>query len=234
MHVYDEKSKLDRYFCMLIGPVFLLVGLYFLSFGSQPIIFPAGQAAQVEDWQISSVSLRERLSDPPLAVINQFQRDCQDCHQIFDTAEIFTVQPRHHLGIFMDHGMNVYCINCHDLDNRNLLVADGGQTIPYDQVDRLCARCHGPTFRDWQKGMHGKTMDYWARDMGEPRRLGCTECHDPHTPAFASVAPLPGPHTLRMGDPLHGSESIQTRNPLRRWSTPETAMQSDSHHQKDR
>ncbi|MCP4453999.1 MAG: hypothetical protein GY809_21270 [Planctomycetes bacterium] len=130
--------------------------------------------------------------------------------------------------------MNVYCSNCHDMDDRNLLVVDGGQTIPYDQVDRLCAKCHGPTFRDWQKGMHGKTMDFWARDMGTPRRLGCTECHDPHTPAFAPMAPLPGPHTLRMGDPLHGSESIQINNPLRRWSTPETATPSASHNQKDR
>ena len=233
VHMVDDKKSLDRYLCMLIGPIFIVLGLYF-CFGSKPVMFPVGQAAHIEDQQISSAPLRQRLSDPPVAVINHFQRDCQDCHQIFSTEQIFTVQPRHHQDIVMDHGMNVYCINCHDIEDRNRLVLDGGKTTTYDNVDRLCAKCHGPTFRDWQKGMHGKTMDFWMQDMGTPRRLGCTECHNPHAPAFAPMAPLPGPHTLRMGDPLHSSEPARITNPLRRWNITETRTEVDRHSQGDR
>ena len=229
-----DKGKLDRYVCVLIGPAFLLLGLYFY-FGDKQVIFPVGHAALIEDAQISSAPIRKPLSDPPLAIINHFQRDCQDCHQIFAAEQIFTVQPRHHEDIFMNHGMNVYCISCHHLEDRNLLALDGGQTITYDKVDRLCAKCHGPTFRDWQKGMHGKTMGFWNRDMGELRRLGCTECHDPHAPAFARMAPLPGPHTLRMGEPLDSSGHMPNKNPLRRWSLTETKEAAiDSLGQEDR
>jgi len=116
------------------------------------------------------------------------------------------------------------------MEDRNRLVLDGGQTTTYDKVNQLCAKCHGPTFRDWQKGMHGKTVDFWRRDIGKPRRLGCTECHDPHAPAFARTAPLPGPRTLRMGGPLHSSGSAPIKNPLRRWSLTEF----NSHSQEER
>ncbi len=227
-----DKGKLDQCVCVLIGPAFLLLGLYFY-FGGEPVIFPVGQAAQIEAAQISSEPIRQPLSDPPLAIINNFQRDCQDCHQIFETERVFTVQPRHHQDISMNHGMNVYCVNCHNMEDRNRLVLDGGRTTGYDQVEQLCAKCHGPTFRDWQKGMHGKTMDSWQRDTGNPRRLGCTECHDPHAPAFARMAPLPGPHTLRMGDALHSSEHVHTNNPLRRWGLMEAEPEIDSLSQED-
>jgi hypothetical protein len=227
-----DKGKLDRAVCVLIGPAFLLLGLYFY-FGDKPVIFPVGQAAPIEDAQISSAAIRKPLSDPPLAIINHFQRDCQDCHQIFAAERIFTVQPRHHEDVFMDHGMNVYCISCHHLEDRNLLVLDGGRATTYNQVDQLCAKCHGPAFRDWQKGMHGKTMDFWRQDVGMPRRLGCTECHDPHAPAFAPMAALPGPHTLRMGKPQHSSEHVRIKNPLRRWSSTETAPDVDNPAQED-
>lgn len=227
-----DKGKLDRCVCVLIGPAFLVLALYF-HFGDTPVVFPAGRAARVEAFQISSAALRQPLSDPPIALINHFQRDCQDCHQIFAAERIFTIRPRHHRDVIMNHGMNVYCISCHDLEDRNRLALDGGQTTTYDKVQQLCAKCHGPTFRDWQKGMHGKTMDFWSEDMGPPRRLGCTECHDPHAPAFAPMAPLPGPHTLRMGLPLHPA-SIDTRNPLRRWSMKEMTPESEGHPQEDR
>jgi hypothetical protein len=62
----------------------------------------------------------------------------------------------------------------------------------------LCAQCHGTTYRDWQRGMHGKTMGSWDKSSGKQRRLLCTECHNPHAPAYGRLAPLPGPRTLRM------------------------------------
>ena len=43
------------------------------------------------------------------------------------------------------------------------------------------------------------------------------DCHDPHSPRFGKIEPLPGPNTLRMGEPYHHSSEAQDRNPLERW-----------------
>jgi formate-dependent nitrite reductase cytochrome c552 subunit len=94
--------------------------------------------------------------------------------------------------------MNAQCYNCHSNQNRNKLILKGGEEVSYRDVQLLCASCHGPTFRDWEKGMHGRTNGYWDSTKGESVRLVCTQCHDPHTPRFGTLVPLPGPSTLRM------------------------------------
>jgi hypothetical protein len=60
----------------------------------------------------------------------------------------------------------------------------------------LCGSCHGPTYRDWEAGVHGRTSGYWQRDLGSIDRKVCTSCHNPHSPAFPSRPPAPGPHPL--------------------------------------
>ena len=65
----------------------------------------------------------------------------------------------------------------------------------------------------------------WLFQTGSPsqKRLSCTECHDPHAPAYEAFHPLPGPHTLRMSDgnphkTAHSDQGHTTRrNPLRTW-----------------
>lgn len=41
----------------------------------------------------------------------------------------------------------------------------------------MCAKCHGPRYREWQQGAHGRSNGYWDNTRGESRRLGRTECH---------------------------------------------------------
>jgi len=215
-----KKEKVDLLVCWLISPFFLiLAGYFFVANRAVPI--PMAQAVQLDAQALSIEPVRQVLGDPPMAVINNFERDCLDCHQIFETGQINVTQPNHHENIHMNHGLNVLCMNCHDQEDRNRLVLDGGKTIPYGAVVSLCAQCHGPTYRDWQKGMHGKVMGYWDNTAGDPQKLGCTACHDPHAPAFDKYVPLPGPNTLRMGTPIHSitNESGKT-NPLRIWSLP--------------
>ncbi len=132
-----------------------------------------------------------------------------------------TIRAGKHDEIVMNHGMNAECINCHAIENRNLLALRFGKTTTFDNVDQLCAKCHGPTFRDWQQGTHGKTLGHWNHNKASSHKLTCTECHDPHAPAFGTLKPLPHPTTLRMGDQSehldsHGDEG--DRNPLRTWS----------------
>ena len=89
--------------------------------------------------------------------------------------------------------MNTRCFNCHNRTNRDTFVDDAGGEIPWNQPPLLCGKCHGPVYRDWQHGSHGRTNGYWDKTRGPQERRKCVECHDPHRPPFAPMVPAPGP-----------------------------------------
>jgi hypothetical protein len=98
-----------------------------------------------------------------------------------------------HERIKLDHGNNRFCLNCHHPTNRNAFVDYDGAEIREADVVLLCAKCHGPTYRDWKAGAHGRRNGYWNTSIGPQTRLRCIECHDPHQPAFKQMKPLPPP-----------------------------------------
>ncbi|MCA9293452.1 MAG: hypothetical protein KDA20_06540 [Phycisphaerales bacterium] len=160
-------------------------------------------------------------ADQPMANIGGFMQRCNDCHQLF-TSEMDQTRPlAQHGHIHLEHGINNNCANCHAREDREKLILRGGVEIAFSETPRLCQQCHGPVYADWLRGTHGKTMGSWQTGSPDQVRLRCTECHDPHAPAYKPMAPLPSPNTLRMGwqGPIveHGAE----RNPLRRWLAPE-------------
>ena len=114
--------------------------------------------------------------------------------------------------------MNDRCYNCHGRNDRNKLLLFGDVEIGYDDVEQLCAKCHGTTYRDWQAGMHGRTNGSWDAQDPRQRRLKCTQCHDPHAPAYDAMVPMPAPNTLRQGpqDP-EGGHGHGKRSPLTKW-----------------
>jgi formate-dependent nitrite reductase cytochrome c552 subunit len=69
--------------------------------------------------------------------------------------------------------------------------------VKFDNIPALCGSCHGPTFRDWEAGAHGRTSGFWNRTLGSASRLSCANCHDPHSPKIPTRQPAPGPHSLR-------------------------------------
>jgi hypothetical protein len=140
-----------------------------------------------------------------------------DCHRIIPSPAETLRRLTQHTEIQFNHGINTRCFNCHHPTNRNAFVDDFGHEIPWDQPQQLCAKCHGPVFRDWQAGSHGRSNGYWDITRGQQRRLRCIECHDPHTPPFAPMAPAPGPTTLRMG-PQEPAAHGGKRDPLRIYS----------------
>lgn len=200
----------------VIPLVFFALTAWFLL-GAGAAELPIPEAARLEPGALAGGPRRVPLGDPPSVVIGGYEQTCQACHMLFDSQPLEgRAELLQHTELVLDHGLNDNCYNCHSLEDRDKLILVDGSEVGFAEVVELCARCHGTTYRDWQRGMHGKTLGSWDASSGEMRRLECTECHDPHAPAFDPLAPLPGPNTLRMGHPEKGHE--HGSSPLQRWS----------------
>ena len=108
--------------------------------------------------------------------------------------------PEEHADIKMEHGShnrNNLCFNCHNEANLLTFTTRDGNELKFDNIPPLCGSCHGPTYRDWEAGAHGRTSGYWSRRLGDSQRLSCANCHNPHSPRIPSRPPAPGPHLLR-------------------------------------
>ncbi len=219
----------DNPVAWLVGPILMLLGLVLLL-SPRLRSLPVSEQVVVEASQIDPAPLRQPLR-PPLAIrVAGYQKGCMDCHALFKSGSKtpFTMFQHREIQRAMDHGINRRCYNCHDLARRDQLALDDGSLVGFDQAVLVCAKCHGTTYRDWQRGSHGKTMGYWNESLGKRDRLTCIQCHDPHAPAFNPFKPLPGPHTLRMDTipRLPGSGHLQgehvhgKKNPLRMRGSP--------------
>ncbi len=211
-----EAEERVKIFGWLVGPGFVLLALG-MVFGLSSGDVPSAESPSVSATALVAGPLRESLKDPPMTEIGGIEQRCISCHQLFESLWDGSKPLRQHMDVQIKHGVDGSCYGCHSRENREKLELKGGELVSFTEVARLCGECHGPVLRDWQRGTHGKTLGYWDANLGEVRRLGCTECHDPHSPAYEGIIPLPGPHTLRMGERLneHGGES--NRNPLRYW-----------------
>lgn len=87
-----------------------------------------------------------------------------------------------------------WCLDCHNAENRDVLRSASGAPIPFAESYRLCGQCHGDKYRDWKAGVHGKRTGQWN---GRKEYLLCVHCHNPHSPKFKPIAPLPPP--VRLG-----------------------------------
>jgi uncharacterized CHY-type Zn-finger protein len=140
--------------------------------------------------------------------------DCYACHDRKKPPELRfdanhnLVLPKEHDDIVMRHGThnrNNLCFNCHNEANLELLQTRDGRELKLAESAPLCGSCHGPTYRDWDAGAHGRTSGYWDRSLGSFQRQICVSCHNPHAPAFPPQKPGPGPH------PLHAASHPNTR-----------------------
>lgn len=199
---------------LAVGFVALAAMFLFVSWESSP---PEEDLRAIRVGDLGPVPLRRSIGDPPAMVIDGFAHRCQDCHRLFESMPDVRRPIGFHTEIVLNHGLNSRCSNCHDLTNHDRLVLLDGSSAPFSRVPEMCASCHGTTYRDWQRGMHGKTLGSWDPGDSRFRRLSCIECHDPHSPAFHDFVPLPPPRTLRMGEPrLHEAKSGR-RDPLEHW-----------------
>ena len=97
-----------------------------------------------------------------------------------------------HGNIKLNHGgVRVWCLDCHHPDDRNyLLPLSDGLPIEFEKSHLLCGKCHGTKFRDWRYGIHGRRTGSW--NAAKSYHL-CVHCHDPHSPRFKPIEPMPPP-----------------------------------------
>ena len=125
---------------------------------------------------------------PPL---NTDTWPCSQCHDKDTSDPKRRVLKDAHEEIVLHHDeKNRWCLDCHDFAERDKLHLASGEKIPFEESYRLCGQCHGPTYRDWRLGIHGKRTGYWNSDK---QYLLCVHCHWPHAPKFKSLPPLPPP-----------------------------------------
>lgn len=231
-HPQSEKASAAGVAGYLIGPAFLVLAAA-MVLGPMGAEVPEASSPAISPALIKTDPVRTMLGDPPVSVVNGQDRRCNDCHSIFESRDGSQGNLQQHQEIHLVHGLNNDCYNCHDADDRERLTLRGGETVGYAESAMLCAQCHGRVYRDWTRGTHGKTVGAWDRHAEAFDRLSCVECHDPHSPMFAGMSPLPAPNTLRMGDPgsshHHGVQA--ERNPLLMWSEPHADdHREDEHH----
>ncbi len=115
---------------------------------------------------------------------------CTQCHNFLEpSAEIRELNAPHPSDL--QHGRGrIWCLSCHDLDNRNNLKTLLGEPVDFDEAHLVCGGCHANRHKDWYFGAHGKRIANW---QGERTLYNCTHCHDAHSPAIKARAPKPAP-----------------------------------------
>ncbi len=118
---------------------------------------------------------------------------CSDCHSEMEpNPERRTLVDMHDdISAIFDHDSeNRWCLDCHDLNNRDSLRLASGRLLDFKESYKLCGQCHGEKLRDWKVGVHGKRTGYWN---GKKEYLLCVHCHNPHSPRFKKLTPEPPP-----------------------------------------
>lgn len=182
---------------------FMLSAAFYLDLWGHPAQSPP--IALVDTNFISTATARMSAADLIRTGGDVSGQECYACHEkskppkLKFNAEGEVIVPKEHDDIVMGHGRhhrNNNCYNCHDENNLEELQTRDGRHLKLADSPALCGSCHGPTYRDWEAGVHGRTSGYWKRDQGPIDRKVCTSCHNPHSPPFPSRQPAPGPHPL--------------------------------------
>lgn len=114
---------------------------------------------------------------------------CSDCHEDEPTDRTVRELEYEHEDIELDHG-NLWCLHCHEADDRDVLHLADDRTAPFEESWRLCTQCHGQKLADWRAGVHGKRVGHW---WGPKQYRTCVTCHRPHSPVFEPIVPKPSP-----------------------------------------
>jgi len=128
---------------------------------------------------------------------------CDQCHESMEPSpEIRVLDTMHDAEI--DHGRGrIWCLSCHDFEERNYLKTLLNEPVDFDDAHLVCGGCHANRHKDWMFGAHGKRVANW---QGQRKLYSCTHCHNPHQPIIAPRAPK-APPPVRAGLTMqHGAD----------------------------
>ena len=199
----SDRAKTSLTLTTLAVVFLALMALFLSNYSARPV--PLQSIPLVETNFLDTATVRQSYADLVRAKADLSDFDCYACHEKgkpptlrFDTNQNLII-PKEHSDIVMghgSHGRNNNCFNCHNETNLTLLQTRDGREVTFMNSQLLCGSCHGPTYRDWEAGAHGRTSGYWNRSPEATDRKICANCHDPHSPHFPQRKPAPGPHLL--------------------------------------
>lgn len=113
---------------------------------------------------------------------------CNDCHSFRKPNAVRRKLEWHDdiTEIFNHDSENRWCLDCHDLNQRDSLKLASGKLLSFKESYKLCGQCHGDKLRDWKVGVHGRRTGNWN---GEKEYYLCVSCHNPHSPKFKPIKP---------------------------------------------
>jgi hypothetical protein len=178
-----------------------------------PPAAPPLRSVRIPIWQLGELppptvpEVFEGFPDaPPFTVVSRKPElplyPCNVCHNLrktdFKVRTFKVAMPPDgapHAGVLRHGKGQMWCLDCHNPDDRQYLRTLNGTKIDFDDSPRQCGQCHGARYRDWAFGAHGKRVANWT---GERQIYVCTQCHDPHNPTLKPGAPSKPP-TIRAG-----------------------------------
>ena len=177
------KSKIK--FTFLLWPISLLISCSNTGMGNK-LEMPGNSTVQFQ-----KESNQEIAVNPPPFTDGIFP--CNDCHidqkpnpqrrKLADMHEEIS-------DMFNHDSENRWCLDCHDVNERDSLRLASGKLLDFKESYKLCGQCHGDKLRDWKVGVHGKRTGEWN---GVKQYLLCVSCHNPHSPKFEPLKPEPPP-----------------------------------------
>ena len=81
---------------------------------------------------------------------------CSECHKEMKPNPTRRELKEEHTNIVLNHAQGQrWCLDCHDISDRDKLRLVSGEKIGFEESFRLCGQCHGDKYRDWRSGIHG-------------------------------------------------------------------------------
>jgi hypothetical protein len=183
----------DHFNTKFILPYLLLplVSVLIIKCSDTSGVYKSDQTEMISGFKSYSQKYEEIAVTPPPFSDGIFP--CNDCHSYQKPNPVRRKLVDWHDDIsnmFNHDSQNRWCLDCHDLNNRDSLRLASGKLLDFKESYKLCGQCHGDKLRDWKVGVHGKRIGEWN---GKKQYFLCVSCHNPHSPKFAQLKPEPPP-----------------------------------------
>ncbi len=124
----------------------------------------------------------------PIITLSEEIYPCTRCHDNVPVNKKKRELKVNHSGIVLKHGeAKLWCMDCHDADNRDKLKLLNKELADFDKSNDQCGQCHGKELLSWEAGITGKRTGMWN---GEKLYRPCVQCHDPHVPHRITTIPV--------------------------------------------